>query len=213
MIDAVIFDVDGVLLDSHDANVAFYRDLLASHGYTDLTDEDLERGHYYNLREAIAFLTAAPEAAVDAIYEDACDLPGYQYDLLRVPDGCGETLAALAATHALGIVTSRERFGIDNFFQFSGLEAHFRVVVGYEDTEKHKPHPDPLLEACRRLGVAPERSLYVGDAHSDLLCAEAAGAHFVAYGDAIANAERVIRGFDALLPLLDDLMSSLQAAQ
>ena len=213
MIEAVLFDVDGVLIDSHDANVAFYRDFLAGYGYTGLTDADLERGHYYSLREAIAFLTQAPEATVDAIYKDACDLPGYPYDLLRVPDACAETLSALSQTHALGIVTSRLRFGIDNFYAFSGLEPHFRVAIGYEDTEKHKPDPQPLLEACRRLGVAPERTLYVGDAHSDLLCAAAAGAHFVAYGDAIANAERVIRGFEALLPLLDDLMSSLQAAR
>ncbi len=213
MIEAVLFDVDGVLIDSHDANVTFYREFLAGYGYTGLTDADLERGHYYSLREAIAFLTRAPDATVDAIYEDACDLPGYPYDLLRVPELCSETLAALSETHALGIVTSRLRFGIDNFYAFSGLETHFRVAVGYEDTEKHKPEPEPLLEACRRLGVAPERTLYVGDAPGDLLCAEAAGAHFVAYGDAIANAERVIRNFDALLPLLDDLMSSLQASR
>ena len=212
MIEAVLFDVDGVLIDSHDANVAFYRDFLAGYGYTGLTDAELEYGHYRSLREAIALLTRAPEATVDVLYKDACDLPGYRYDLLRVPDACAETLTALGQTHTLGIVTSRVRFGIDNFYAFSGLESHFRVAIGYEDTEKHKPEPEPLLEACRRLGVAPERALYVGDAPGDLICARAAGAHFVAYGDAIANAERVIRSFDALLPLLDDLMSSLQAA-
>jgi phosphoglycolate phosphatase-like HAD superfamily hydrolase len=208
VIEAVIFDIDGVLIDSHDANVAWYRDFLAGYGYHGLSDEDLERGHYYSLREAIAFLTRAPEATVAAIYEDACDLPGYPYDLVRLPDACAETLAALEETRLLGIVTSRLRFGIDNFFAFSGLEPHFRVAVGYEDTTKHKPDAEPLLLACKRLGVAPERALYVGDAQNDLLCARAAGTHFVAYGDAIADAERVIRSFKALPALIDELMSA-----
>ncbi|HEX5368670.1 MAG TPA: HAD family hydrolase [Dehalococcoidia bacterium] len=213
MIEAVLFDVDGVLIDSHDANVAFYRDFLAGYGYHDLTETDLEHGHYRSLREAIVFLTRAPEETIEALYREARDLPGYRYDLLRVPDGCGDALAALGQTHALGIVTSRERFGIEHFYGFSGLQPHFRVAIGYEDTEKHKPDPEPLLEACRRLGVAPERTLYVGDAPGDLVCARAAGAHFVAYGEAIADADRVIRGFDALLPLLDEVMSSLQVAR
>jgi HAD superfamily hydrolase (TIGR01549 family) len=198
MIEAVIFDIDGVLIDSHDANVAWYRDFLAGHGYHGFSDEDLERGHYYSLREAIAFLTRAPEDVVQSIWQDARRLQGYPYDLVRLPDACAETLASLAETYALGIVTSRIREGIDQFFEFSGLQRHFRVAIGYDDSEKHKPDAEPLLVACQRLGVSPQRALYVGDAQNDLLCAQAAGAHFIAYGDAIQGASHTVRSFDAL---------------
>ena len=56
------------------------------------------------------------------------------------------------------------------------LEDYFETVVAYEDTEIHKPEPEPLLEAARRMGVAIERCAYVGDSPHDMNAAIAAGA-------------------------------------
>src|SRR6187402_283956 len=94
-------------MDSREANVAWYRQFLAGHGYPELQREDLERGHYYSLREAIAFLTRAPEQEVLAIFDAARDLEGYPYDLVKLPEGCEEAIAALAETYAIGLVSSR----------------------------------------------------------------------------------------------------------
>ena len=207
LLKAVLFDIDGVLMDSREANVAWYRDFLAGHGYIDLQREDLERGHYYSLREAIAFLTNAPEQEVLSIFDSARGLEGYPYDLVKLPDSCEEVLRALSKKYAIGLVSSRIHEGIDQFFGFTGLRSLFEVTIGYEDSEGHKPDPDPLLVACARLGVEPHEAVYIGDAPSDLSCATAAGAHFIAFGDAIPGAQHQTNSFrdlEAMLRMLGE---------
>jgi phosphoglycolate phosphatase-like HAD superfamily hydrolase len=195
---AIVFDIDGVLLDSHAANMAYYRDILARHGFPPATDAELAYGHSHTLRESIAYLTKAEEAAVDAIFEAIRDLAGYPYELVRQPEACIEVLEALSADYALGVMSSRIIEGIRQYLDISGTHERFSTLVGYEDTTHHKPHAEPLLLACERLGVPPEATVYVGDAPTDMACARSAGAHFIAFGDAIPDAAHVITHFDDL---------------
>src|SRR5690348_13071982 len=110
VLKAVIFDIDGVLLDSRAANIVFYRDFLARNGYPERTEEDLALGHFMNLREAIATLTReADEAKLDALWLGAKVLEGYPVDLAQVPPGCVEVVSELATRYALAVVTSRHR--------------------------------------------------------------------------------------------------------
>ena len=199
MIRAVLFDVDGVLIDSRDANIAFYRKLLARHGYPERPETDLERGHFLTLRESIAFLTAEKsEARIDAIWAEERKLADYDPSLVRLPDNCGEVLDRLSERYQLGLVTSRIREGIDQYFAFSGLGDRFAVSLAFDDYPKPKPAPDPLLTACFQMGLWPNEVIYVGDALVDLVCAEAAGTHFIAYGDAIEGYEPVVCSFTEL---------------
>jgi pyrophosphatase PpaX len=81
----------------------------------------------------------------------------------------------------LGIVTAKRhrtvRLALDRFPE---LAEQFEVVVGYEDTERHKPEPDPVLFALDRLGAAPAEAAYVGDSPFDIQAAKAAGTFAVA---------------------------------
>lgn len=205
MIEAIVFDIDGVLLDSWPANYAYYRDLLARHGFPSVSDEVLAYGHSHTLRDSIAYLTKADEATVDAIFAGARDLAGYPYELVRQPEGCTEALEALAHDYALGVMSSRILEGIQQYLDLTGTHALFSTVVGYDDTDRHKPDPEPLLLACKRLGVAPRATVYVGDAPTDGECARAAGAHFIAFGSAIPDAEHVIHRFADLAAALTRL--------
>ncbi|HLF76834.1 MAG TPA: HAD-IA family hydrolase [Dehalococcoidia bacterium] len=206
-IKAVIFDVDGVLLDSRAANIVFYRDFLQRHGYDGLSEDVLAHGHHMNLYDAIAFMTGAPGERVKELWQEARALEGYPNHLLRLPDGCRTSLEGLASTYPLAIVTARIREGIDHFFTFSGLRSLFTIAVGYEDYTRPKPDAEPLLVACQRLSVEPQHAVYIGDAPSDQACARAAGVHFIAYGDGIAGAEHVIAGFGELESALGRLRS------
>jgi pyrophosphatase PpaX len=81
----------------------------------------------------------------------------------------------------LGIVTAKRRATVQLAFdRLPGLEANFDVVIGAEDTERHKPEPDPILEALGRLGAEPGEAAYVGDSPFDVLAARAAGVYAVA---------------------------------
>jgi phosphoglycolate phosphatase-like HAD superfamily hydrolase len=210
MIEAIVFDIDGVLLDSHEANMAFYQEILVCHGFPPVSATELAYGHSHTLRESIAYLTKADDATVDAVFEAARDLAGYPYHLVRQPEGCVEVLDALAADYALGVMSSRIIEGIRQYLDLSGTHERFSAIVGYDDTSRHKPDAEPLLLACERLGVAPAATVYVGDAVTDRTCARAAGAHFIAFGDAIPDAEYVIDHFRDLSAEINRLASGLQ---
>lgn len=209
MIEAVIFDIDGVLLDSHRANTAYYSGVLRRYGYPAVPDSELAYGHSHTLRETIAYLTKAEEAVVDSIFEETRDLAGYPYELVLQPPGCLEVLEALSAEYALGVMSSRIVEGIRQYLDLTGTHERFSTVVGYEDSTHHKPHPEPLLLACERLDVAPDAAIYVGDAPTDRLCALSAGAHFIAFGDAIPEAERVVATFHELVTEIEQLTRHL----
>ena len=78
--------------------------------------------------------------------------------------------------YRLGVVTSKSKPVAMRGLEHYGLERFFETVVAYEDTEIHKPEPEPLLEAARRMEVPIERCAYVGDSPHDMNAAIAAGA-------------------------------------
>ncbi len=199
MIEAVLFDIDGVLMDSREANIDFYRRLVSQHGYPPAREEDLARGHYLNLLETIALVTGETnEARLQEIWQAARALEGYRMDLVRQPEGGPDVLEALQSKYRLGVVTSRIKEGVEHYFENFGNRDRFEVAVAYDDTERHKPAPDPLLYACKKLGVAPAKTVYVGDAETDRQCAAAAGTHFIAYGDVIVGHAPTVLSFKEL---------------
>jgi len=105
-----------------------------------------------------------------AEYESALDRDS------RLFDGVAECLAALRAMGLRwGIVTNKaERFTVPVVAGL-GLSAGAAVVIAGDTTAYAKPHPAPLLEACRRLGVLPHEAIYVGDDLRDMQAARAAG--------------------------------------
>lgn len=93
----------------------------------------------------------------------------------------------------LGIVTAKRRATVRLAFdRLPGLEENFEVLVGAEDTERHKPDPDPLLEALARLGAGPAETAYVGDSPFDVRAARAAGIFSVAVAWGGIHGEHVL---------------------
>jgi len=80
----------------------------------------------------------------------------------------------------LGIVTAKRRMTVDLAFNVVPLRHLFDTVVGGDETERHKPDPEPLLLALERLDATPAEAAYVGDAPFDILAAKAAGMYSIA---------------------------------
>jgi pyrophosphatase PpaX len=104
------------------------------------------------------------------------------HDALQACDGIEGALARLEAEgRRLGIVTAKRQVTVRLAFDvLPWLEGHFEVVVGAEDTTRHKPNPEPLLHALEQLGAAPAEAAYVGDSPFDVAAAKAAGVFAVA---------------------------------
>jgi len=103
------------------------------------------------------------------------------HDELVCCDGIDDVLVRLRDEgRRLGIVTAKRRVTVELAFASVPLGHLFEVVVGGDETQRHKPHPEPLLLAAKRMGADPDECAYVGDSPFDVRSAKAAGMHAVA---------------------------------
>lgn len=208
MIKAVLFDVDGTLLDSFEANLKFYHDLAVKTGYTPPSRKHHAETFHLTMREKVIDMTGLrDEGGVQRIVDiGKSRAMSYDHSLLRLTEGASETISALKEQYLLGIVTGRIKANIFEFPDFEKLSHHFSTVVGYEDTELHKPYPDPLLFAAEQLAVVPDACVYIGDVENDMIAARAArmkGVHFTKSEEHHGDAR--LSSFNDLLTLLSRL--------
>lgn len=175
-IHAVLFDWDGTLLDSYHADAHAYLKMFRALG-VGWGMKELDR-HYspdwYRVYRA-AGLPPDRWAEADRLWR--------RYYRQRKPallPGARAVLRRLAGSFELGLVTSGDRVRVRRQLRGFGLTPLFSAQVCNEDVGRRKPHPAPLRLALRRLGVAPEASVYVGDAPEDIEMARRAGVRAVA---------------------------------
>jgi HAD superfamily hydrolase (TIGR01509 family) len=210
LIDAVIFDLDGVLLDSESAWLAAKRDVVDEWGgrwKEEATRAMLgmsapEWSAY--MRDDLAVERAAEEIDAEVVKRL---LEGYRARLPLLP-GAVEAVERLARRWPLGLASSSNLEVIDVVMEAGGLGRHFRTWVSSEEVGRGKPAPDVFLEAARRMDVDPGACAAVEDSHNGILAAAAAGMavlalpnHEFAPGEeALARATRVLGSLDELTP-------------
>ena len=174
-IDTVLFDVDGVLVDSRESNYAFFRALVNKAGYGSISESDMDRIHYLPLRKSLEIYLEVDEKEINRIIDMATDEDIQQHHLLQYPSDLRSTLEELNSIYTLGLVTSRMGRAIEEVLRPSGISDLFDVKIGIEDAEMSKPHPAPLLVALERLQSSADRAVYIGDSMTDIDAAHAAG--------------------------------------
>jgi len=202
MIDAVVFDLDGVLVDTEtvwdDVREALVRERGGhwhAHAQADMMGmSSVEWSRY--MHEELG-LSESPQAINDEVV--ARMLVRYRADLPLI-DGAVPAVERLADAFPLALASSSNRPLIDAVLQTSGLERHFAATVSSEEVARGKPAPDVFLEAARRLGVAPRLCAAIEDSSNGLRAAHAAGmrvialpnAHYPPGTDALALADVVV---------------------
>jgi HAD superfamily hydrolase (TIGR01509 family) len=172
----ILFDWDGTLLNSFEADAAAYLAMFRALGIP-WTLDDLER-HYspdwYRVYRA-ARLPRTHWQRADRLWR-----LHYSRQQSALMPGARGVLDALAARYTVGLVTSGDRTRVRRELRHFGLTYLFRVRVYSESTRLRKPHPAPLKLALRRLRATPESSIYVGDAPEDIVMARRAGVRSIA---------------------------------
>jgi phosphoglycolate phosphatase len=182
----LLFDLDGTLIDSAPDLAGAANDLRAAHGLPPLGHAELRPmvGAGARGMVGIAFGVLPGDVRFEAL-KDAF-LARYAERLLhdtRVFDAVAPVLDALdAAGLPWGIVTNKAMRFTAPLVDGLGLAARARVVIAGDTTPHAKPHPEPLLEAARRLGVPPGGCAYIGDDHRDMVAGRAAGMATLAAG-------------------------------
>ena len=210
MIEAVVFDLDGVIVDSEHVWDAA-REALArerggrwhEHAQRDMMGmSSLEWSRY--MHDVIGLHESPEEISAEVIRR----LEATYREELPLIDGAPEAVARLAERWPLAIASSSNRPIIDLVLELSGLGRYFRATVSSEEVPRGKPAPDVYLEAARRLGVDPSRTAAIEDSHNGILSAKAAGMRVVAIPnpryppdeEALAAADVVLGSIAELTP-------------
>lgn len=176
---AVLFDLDGTLVDTIPLIVASYQ-----HAFREVLGEevDAQRARAWIGRPLLtALLEESPEHGhrLDEVYR-VWNRANTER-LLRRVEGVPPLLARMAAAGVrCGVVTSKRHEPARLALETAGLARIVDLVVALEDTARHKPDPAPLLHGAVALGVDPAACVYVGDAPVDIEAARAAGMGAVA---------------------------------
>lgn len=184
MIRAILFDCDGVLLDSFEANYAFYVSFMKENGYKVPTKEMYRKRFHLSLFDVVkSLLPKKPQEEIDRLVTIGRKLARERYrnDLMKIPNGLEEVIKTLRKQYKIGLVTSRIRGRVFFVPKLAPFEKYFQTKIYYEDTVKHKPDPEPLLLAAKKLRVKPEECIYIGDSHTDRVAADAAGMKIILY--------------------------------
>jgi HAD superfamily hydrolase (TIGR01549 family) len=171
-LQAVLFDWDGTLVNTAEANYRCYEKLFGSYGIA--FDRDAFRRTYSpNWHLTYSALGLAEERWSEA---DARWLEHYCEEEVVLIDGARDALLRVrGAGLRAGIVTSGDRVRVGRELDDLGVASLFEVVVCAEDIVYRKPHPEALLLALDKLGVGAAEAVYVGDSPEDVQMARAAG--------------------------------------
>jgi HAD superfamily hydrolase (TIGR01509 family) len=211
VIEAVVFDLDGVLLDSEEIWDRAREELARERGgrWHDQAQRDMMGMSSTEWSRYMADVIGLPEPPEEINREVVHRLTElYREELPAIP-GAREAVERLAARWPLGLASSSNRELIDLVLELLGVEHLFTATVSSEEVARGKPAPDVYLEAARRLRVDPTTAAAVEDSQNGILSAKAArmrviaipNAHFPPDEDALAAADVVL---DSLAELTVD---------
>ena len=208
--DAILFDNDGVLVDTEPLFLQATQELLATIDIR-LTLEDY---HDISMRQGRSvFDLAAAQGVSDREILDLRARRGERYSELieegiAVLDGVVAALERLHGTVPMAIVTSSRRDHFDRIHRQTDLMRFFDFVLADGDYTDHKPHPSPYLAAAQRLDVDPRRCLAIEDTERGLISATSAGMSCIVIPNALSDAgdfeaaHSILVSMNELVPLL-----------
>jgi HAD superfamily hydrolase (TIGR01509 family) len=206
--EAVVFDLDGVLLQSEEVWDAVRERYVRERGGR--YDEEVQRAMMgMSAPEWSRFLHEEAHVPDDPgeINSEVVRrmLAAYRRELPLLP-GAVSAVRRAAAAFPLGLASSSNREVFEEVLDLAGIAGCFRATVSAEEVERGKPAPDVYLEAARRLGAAPERCTAVEDSHAGIRSAKSAGMRVVAIPNATYPPdEEALELADAVVQSLDDL--------
>jgi HAD superfamily hydrolase (TIGR01509 family) len=214
--EAVIFDLDGVLLDSEGLWDRARREVVDEQGgqWRDgatTAMQGMSSGEWARYLHDVLGVSLAQDRIVDLVVDRLFD--SYRDNLPLMP-GAMEVLDRFGARWPLGLASSSNRIVIDRVLVVAGWQNAFQVTVSSEEVHRGKPAPDVYLEAARRLGRSPLRCVAIEDSANGIQAGVAAGLQVVAVPNrrfppsaaGLATATLVVDSLDDLaVAMLEDL--------
>ena len=191
----VIYDCDGVLLDTIESNYIFYNRVMEYLGRPELDRADLKARtvlHTYSFNNVMEFFFGSDKRHDDALAFAKTihyrDLAPY----MRMEEGLIKTLNQLKGHVSLAVCTNRA-ISMEMIIEDFGLNGYFDYVMTAAQVSNPKPHPEPLLKVLDYFGIQAHEALFIGDGEVDMQAARDAGVPFIAYKTVLPALVRIER--------------------
>jgi len=206
----VLFDLDGTLIDSGGMILASFRHATRTVLRREIPDEQLVAS--VGGRTLHDQMRVLDPDRVDELVHSYREHNEPLHANLECCEGIVPVLEQLRAERRrLGVVTAKRHLTIQLAFDRLGIGRYFDVVVGSDDTKRHKPDRDPILKALELLGAHAEEAAYVGDSPFDVRAAKAVGVYAVAVAWGRIHPEERVRAEepDAYVETAEELLGVL----
>ena len=189
----VIYDCDGVILDSIESNYVFYNSIMDFLERPEIDRNNLDARrvlHTYSFNNVMEYFFAGDRQREDAFQFAKTiryrDLMPY----MKMEDGFVSALDQLRGHTSLAICTNRAT-SMDMIIEDFGLTGYFEYVMTASQVTHPKPHPEPLLKVLEYFGVEPGEALFIGDGEVDMQSADSAGVPFISYKSDLPGLARI----------------------
>lgn len=177
---AVLFDLDGTLLDSVPLILASVQHAFAERARRP-TMEEWIAGIGTPLRVQLQAWTDGPDDLITVVDRYRTFQDAHHDEMIRAFPGAADTVRSLhEAGRPLGIVTGKMAETAAHSLAHVGMRTYFDAIVGADSCAHHKPHPEPVLHALERLEALPQDAVFVGDSPLDVKAGNAAGVRTIA---------------------------------
>ena len=189
----VIYDCDGVILDSMESNYIFYNRVMEFLGRGEIDRDDCEAKrvlHTYSFHNVMEYFFAGDLRRDDA-FQFAKTI--HYRDLMpfmKMEDGFVCALDQLKGHTSLAICTNRAT-SMNMIIEDFGLVGYFEYIMTASQVTNPKPHPEPLMKVLKHFGVEPGEALFIGDGEVDMQAAESAGVPFISYKSDLPGLARI----------------------
>ena len=180
MIKVVIFDFDGVLVDSNEAWLDLFNRASKVSGSDQTITYDEIKPHagksYIEFLKGTRPKLSRDNDALGVIYTNFINM-AMEDDFInsfKMIRGLKDSLRRLGKRYRLAVSSGNNRVLLNRFIRMLGLSEYFDLLVSSDDVENGKPSPDMLIKVVEHFGIAPEEAVYVGDSGSDVVAAKRA---------------------------------------
>jgi len=204
-IDCVIYDCDGVLFDSLDANRRLYNYIATSMGRGELSEDEIKYCHTHTVFESLKFMFKEPEMEKKAVefLKNHVELKDYIVYLKMEPN----LLPALDMLKSRGIlraISTNRTTSMKHIMERYNLWPYFDMVVTALDVANPKPHPESVEKILAGFDIKRENVIFIGDSEVDRQTAVSAGVRFIAYKNKDLTCDGFIDDHLSLMDLLSD---------
>ncbi|MGB9712376.1 MAG: HAD family hydrolase [Dissulfurimicrobium sp.] len=179
--DLVIFDCDGVLVDSKEANYRYYNDILVKLGLGSINKDELDYVHTHTAEQSILYLFRNNKELYNNALELIKKLDYLDYlPFLKIEPDVVEILKDIRPPVLTAIFTNRTTT-MPKLVKMFGFDRLFDSIMTALDVDFPKPHPQGILKIIDKLGIEHKKTVFVGDSILDEQAARDAGISFIAY--------------------------------